>query len=210
MSPEGSGAAGVPGAHVSPQWAQWRARIDLEEYESRFVHDTAHGEADLLVSFTPSSVLDAGCGTGRVAIELHRRGLSVVGVDLDPDLLALARAKQPDVAWVEADLATFDLGRHFDVVALPGNVMLFCADHVRAQVVARCAAHVAPGGRLVAGFGLSGEAGAITLDEYDDACAAAGLELEHRWATWDRAPFDRAPTAGGYAVSSHVRLRRAV
>jgi SAM-dependent methyltransferase len=206
VTPADSGAPGAPGAHVSPQWAQWRARIDLDEYEARFVHATAHGEAELLVSFAPASVLDAGCGTGRVAIELHRRGVSVVGVDLDPDLLSLARAKQPDVTWVEADLATFELDRHFDVVALPGNVMLFCADRVRAHVVGRCAAHVAHGGRLVAGFGLSGEAGAITLDEYDDACTAAGLELEHRWSTWDRAPFD----GGGYAVSTHVRLRRAV
>lgn len=194
-------ADGVPGAHVSPQWAQWRARIDLDEYEARFVHDAAHGEADLIVSFGPSSVLDAGCGTGRVAIELHRRGVTVVGVDLDPDLLALARVKQPEVTWVEADLAAFELARDFDVVALPGNVMLFCADHVRAQVVSRCAAHVAAAGRLIAGFGVSGEPGAITLDEYDEACAVAGLVLEERWSTWDGAAFD----GGSYAVSSHRR-----
>jgi SAM-dependent methyltransferase len=196
----------VPGGHVSPQWAEWRARIDLDEYDARFAHGGAHGEADLIVSFRPASVLDAGCGTGRVAIELHDRGLSVVGVDLDPDLLALARAKQPDVRWVEADLAELDLAAVFDVVALPGNVMLFCADHVRTQVVARCAAHVAADGRMVAGFGLSGQPGAITPDEYDAACSAAGLVLEDRWSTWDRDPF----AGGAYAVSSHRRLRRSV
>ena len=41
-----------------------------------------HGEADFVFSYGPRSVLDAGCGTGRVAIELARRGLDVVGTDL--------------------------------------------------------------------------------------------------------------------------------
>ena len=57
------------------------------------------------------------------------------------------------------------------------------ADHVRAAVVARCAAHVADGGRLIAGFGLSGTPGAVSLDEYDDACRAAGFELD-RFSTF--------------------------
>ncbi len=45
-----------------------------------------HGEADLVESLAPRSVLDAGCGTGRVAVELARRGIDVVGVDLDASL----------------------------------------------------------------------------------------------------------------------------
>jgi SAM-dependent methyltransferase len=52
-----------------------------------------HGEVAFLMTLGPSSVLDAGCGTGRVAIELDRRGVDVVGVDLDDGLLAAARAK---------------------------------------------------------------------------------------------------------------------
>src|ERR1700732_4830520 len=42
-----------------------------------------HGEATFVVRRAPASVLDAGCGTGRVAIELARRGITVVGVDVD-------------------------------------------------------------------------------------------------------------------------------
>ena len=58
------------------------------EYDRRFEDLAAagmdmHGEADLVASYAPESVLDAGCGTGRVAIELSRRGHAVVGVDLD-------------------------------------------------------------------------------------------------------------------------------
>ena len=42
-------------------------------------------------------VLDAGCGTGRVAIELARRGIEVVGVDADPDMLERARRRAPQL-----------------------------------------------------------------------------------------------------------------
>ena len=76
-------------------------------------------------------MLDAGCGTGRVAIELDRRGIEVVGVDLDDDMLAAARIKAPDLRWECADLSVFDLGRPFDVVAMPGNVMIFCRPEAR-------------------------------------------------------------------------------
>src|SRR2546421_3509407 len=63
-----------------------------------------HGEADLVFSYGPRCVLDGGCGTGRVAIELSRRGVEVVGVDLDRDMIELARAKAPDLTWINADL----------------------------------------------------------------------------------------------------------
>src|SRR5205085_8358838 len=103
-------------------------------YDERWVRMAAegrnvHGEADLVELLAPAagSVLDAGCGTGRVAVELARRGFEVVGVDLDPSMLAGARQKRPDLTWVEGDLATVDLGRTFDVVVLGGNVMIFPA-----------------------------------------------------------------------------------
>ncbi len=56
-----------------------------------------HGEAALVDSYGPGSVLDAGCGTGRVAIELSRRGHEVLGVDVDPAMLEVARRRHP--AW---------------------------------------------------------------------------------------------------------------
>lgn len=189
-----------PGAHVSPQWAAWRAQVDLAEYEARFRHDAAHGEADLIAALSPRSVLDAGCGTGRVAIELHRRGIDVVGVDLDPDLVALAQAKAPDVRWEVADLATMRLGRTFQVVAMPGNVMVFCRSDQRHAVLASCAAHLDDDGVVVAGFALELGGVSIGLDDYDAAAADAGLVMVDRWSTWAQDPYD----GGGYAVSVHA------
>ncbi len=156
-----------------------------------------HGEADLVQSLGPRSVLDAGCGTGRVAVELARRGIDVVGVDLDGSMLGVARAKAPDLAWVEADLAAVDLARTFDVVVMAGNVMIFLQPGTEGQVVANLARHLGPGAALVAGFSL--EPGRLDLVTYDEHARAAGLVLDKRWATWDRQPFG----GGGYAVSIH-------
>lgn len=65
-----------------------------------------------------SAVLDVGCGTGRHAVELARRGFAVTGLDVSPGMLAQARARADaadvEVEWVYADATAFDLGRRFD------------------------------------------------------------------------------------------------
>src|SRR5579862_3486103 len=106
--------------------------FDGREYQARFdaLADKGldvHGEARLVRSLTPTSVLDAGCGTGRVAIELSRHGIDVVGVDVDQSMIAEAKRRAPTLTWVTADLSTLVLGRLFDVVILAGNVPIFCA-----------------------------------------------------------------------------------
>ncbi len=165
-----------------------------------------HGEADFVMGFAPSSVLDAGCGTGRVAIELARRGVTVAGADLDPGMLDQARANAPDLAWTLVDLAQLDLRgatderRRFDVVVAAGNVMIFLAPGTEQTVVARMADHLESDGSLIAGFQLGR---GLDLDAYDHYASAAGLELEQRWATWDGQPF----AGGDYAVSVHRMVR---
>src|SRR3954465_12797242 len=164
-----------------------------------------HGEADLVESLLRDSgatrVLDAGCGTGRVAIELAHRGFSVVGIDSDATMLHTARAKAPELTWVHADLVEMDshVGTEFDVVVAAGNVMIFLAPGSERSVVDQLAARLAPDGLLVSGFQLN--TGRLTLERYDEYAAAAGLELVHRWSTWDRKPFD----GDDYAVSAHAR-----
>ena len=53
----------------------------------------------------------------------------------------------------------------------------------------------------MAGFQLGNDDGALTIEEYDRLCRAAGLELVERWSTWDREPYRGGP----YAVSVHRR-----
>ncbi len=97
-----------------------------------------------------TSLLDVACGTGE-HLRLVRSSFDhVEGVDVEPDMVALARAKLPDVVVTEADMRTFDLGRAFDVVTCLFSSIGYLADaeELRASV-ARMAAHLAPGGVLV-------------------------------------------------------------
>ncbi|HEV8064785.1 MAG TPA: class I SAM-dependent methyltransferase [Acidimicrobiales bacterium] len=186
--------------------------FDGERYQERF-DDLArsgvdvHGEADFVVGYAPESVLDAGCGTGRVALELARRGIYVVAADRDESMLGVARRLGADLAtampgvrlsFVNSDVADLALGGTFDVVLMAGNVPLFTPPGTQRQLVAGAAKHVTVGGTLVAGFQLDR---GYDLETYDLHCAAAGLELADRFATWDRQAF----SGGSYAVSVHHR-----
>ncbi|MDQ2791478.1 MAG: class I SAM-dependent methyltransferase [Actinomycetota bacterium] len=189
----------------SEDWGQWRRQLSPTDYDERWRRMAAtggnpHGEADFVSSYGPRSVLDGGCGTGRVAIELARRGVDVVGTDLDPDMIGLARAKAPELTWVQADLSELDLATPFEAVVLAGNVIPYVARDRRQAAVIACARHLAPGGRLIAGFQL--QEGWPTLADYDEWCECAGLTFETRYATWDRDPFTGT---GSYAVSVHRR-----
>jgi SAM-dependent methyltransferase len=189
----------------SEGWRQWRGQLNPADYDERWRRLKAagvdpHGEANFVFSYGPRSVLDGGCGTGRVAIELARRGLDVVGTDLDPDMIGIARVKAPELTWVQADLSELDLPTRFDAIVLSGNVIPYVARDRRAAAVIACARHLAAGGRLIAGFQL--QPSWPTLADYDGWCENAGLDLEARYATWDRDP----PTASSsYAVSVHRR-----
>ncbi|MGH3911425.1 MAG: class I SAM-dependent methyltransferase [Pseudonocardiaceae bacterium] len=186
-------------------WGRWRHQVSLTDYDERWRRIEAaggnpHGEADFVWSFHPRSVLDGGCGTGRVAIELARRGLDVTGTDLDHDMIAAARAKAPELIWVQADLSELELATRFDAVVLAGNVIPYVAAERRRAAVLACARHLAPGGRLIAGFQL--QPGWPTVGDYDMWCDSVGLEYQARYATWDRDPFT---DDGSYAVSVHLR-----
>ena len=70
------------------------------------------------------SVLELGCGTGRVTIPLARHGIDMTGLDIVPGMLVRARSKAGDlpIQWVEADVRDFHLGRQFSVICAPGSV----------------------------------------------------------------------------------------
>lgn len=183
------------------------------DYDARFAQleragHEMHGEANFVATFDVHSVLDAGCGTGRVAIELARRGFAAVGIDRDAGMLQSAREKAPAVQWYLEDLATFSISaandsqpiRCFDAIVTAGNVMIFLDAGTEAAVVANMARHLTPGGILIAGFQLY--AGGISLAHYDRFASQAGLELTERWSTWDRQPWRES---SDYAVSVHRR-----
>src|SRR5512136_2290781 len=86
-----------------------------------FTKNTVH-EVDFLLEELnlPSggSVLDVGCGTGRHAIELAKRGYAVTGLDLSAEMLSrakdAARAAHVNVNWIQADATRFSLPKKYD------------------------------------------------------------------------------------------------
>lgn len=171
------------------RWLRETGGASGKDYAARFAALAAsgadvHGEARYVDSLLApgSRVLDAGCGTGRVAVELARRGHRVTGVDNDASMLAEARADR-SVTWVEADLATLDLQERFDLVVMAGNVIVFVDPGSEQQVVDRLAAHLVPDGLLVCGWRTD----RLALSSYD--ALVAGLEPVARHATWDAAPW---------------------
>jgi SAM-dependent methyltransferase len=138
-----------------------------------------------------SRVLDAGCGPGRVGGYLADVGHDVVGVDVDPELIAAAEEDHPGPRWLVGDLATLDLpargiAEPFDAIVSAGNVMTFLAPSTRRVVLGRLRAHVAAHGRAAIGFGAG--RGYEFADFLDDA-RAAGWEPDLLLATWDLRPF---------------------
>lgn len=197
-------------------WLATRNRTG-QEYDAPYAARAAagidvHGEANLVEqllksplnqsrSSEPYRVLDAGCGTGRTAIELARRGVEIVGVDLDEVMLQQARAKAPHLDWRLGDLSVIALDKTFDLIVMAGNVMIYLTPGTEAATLANLAGYLNPGGLLVAAFELTPPSWSrLTLARYDQLTAAEKLTLVARWSTWEQAPWQ--PT-DRYAVSVH-------
>lgn len=186
-----------------PEPSQWQLMIERDpEHSARYAerframgragHDLL-GEARLVNAMVQrgARILDAGCGPGRLDGYLHSLGHTVVGVDVDPHLIEVARAEQPGPTYVVSDLAELDLPAHgiaegFDAIVAAGNVMTFLAPSTRRAVLTRLRAHLAPEGRAAIGFGAGRgyEFGTFLAD-----AAAAGLEPDVLLSTWDLRPY---------------------
>jgi SAM-dependent methyltransferase len=100
-----------------------------------------------------ATILDAGCGTGRYAIELAKRGFQVCGVDRSTELIAIARNREPDALerpeFLIADLLEASLPSHFDAVLCRGVLNDFVEDGERSSIFRKFAAWLRPGGILI-------------------------------------------------------------
>ena len=98
-------------------------------------------------------ILEVGCGTGRVALRLAQEGVPVLGMDLSPDMLAVARQKSQglsNVRWVEGDMQAFELGERFDLILIPGHSFQFMLTPMDQVACLECIyRHLATDGRLI-------------------------------------------------------------
>jgi SAM-dependent methyltransferase len=155
--------------------------------------DDLAGEARLVDTMVGrgARILDAGCGPGRVGAALAAAGHEVVGVDVDPTLIAAAEEDHPGPRWLVGDLAELDLPARgieepFDAIVCAGNVMAFLAPSTRAEVLRRFRAHLRPDGRAAIGYGAGR---GYEFDEFLRDAKGAGVEPDLLLSTWDLRPF---------------------
>ena len=99
------------------------------------------------------TVLEIACGTGRVAIRLARDGVKVAGLDLSPEMIAVAEQKSTGLAnvrWFREDMRAFRLKGKFDLVLIPGHAFQNLNTPEDQAACLRCIKrHLNPGGVMV-------------------------------------------------------------
>ena len=100
------------------------------------------------------SVLELGCGSGRLTVGLARAGVELVGLDLSEMMLEAARAKAAAagvaIRFVQGDMRSFEMEERFSAILIPGNSLLHMLTIADLQRCLSCVRrHLAPGGRLV-------------------------------------------------------------
>lgn len=98
------------------------------------------------------SVLDLGCGTGRLAVRIAEEGLEVVGAEPAAGMIGVARSRAgaEQVEWVQASGEGLDLGRRFKLIYMTGHAFQAVpTDEEAGALLANVARHLEPEGRFI-------------------------------------------------------------
>ncbi len=125
---------------------------------------TDNGEAEIVheAAGPGASILELGCGTGRMTRPLTALGHAVVAVDESPDMLAHVT----DAETVCSSIQDLSIGRRFDAVLLASHLINVPDDDVRAALLATCRAHVS-------------DTGCVIVEQHQPAWFESASETEH-------------------------------
>ena len=168
----------------------------------------------------PIKLLDGACGTGNVSFELARSDISVVGVDIAPAMIEIARQKAAQstlpIRFIEADLTDFDLGEKFDCATCLYDSLNYIVDPNALQAAfAGFARHVETGGVLV--FDMNTPL-ALTADLFTQRSFDPRKQLQYDWhAAYNSATkitevamsFERTDENGAKHVFTETHRERA-
>lgn len=154
--------------------------------------------AELVQAAGGGPVADLGCGPGDVTAYLHALGLTVFGVDLSPQMIALARLAHPNLRFDEGSMAALDLPDG----ALGGIVAFYSTIHIPPQqlpgLFAEFCRVLAPGGHLLIVFQIG--------DEQRRRTEAFGLSISLDY--YLRPPERVAELLSQAGLAVHARLLR--
>lgn len=141
------------------EWYEELFNNYAEKYENEVFTQGTTGEVDFLESEIDYDknfkILDVGCGTGRHAIELTRRGYSVTGVDLSENMLRKARENASnagfEIDFRQADARDLPFKEDFDLVIMlcEGGFPLMETDEMNFQILESAAHSLNDKGKLI-------------------------------------------------------------
>lgn len=146
------------GGRVSPENDEYEVVADLYDHVGAYRDRPDVGFLVEAAREAGSSVLEIGCGTGRVLIPTARAGIDIVGLDVSPSMLAECRRRLRDepesvrarVELVQADMRRFDLGRTFTLATIPFRPFQHLVTVVdQLSCLESISRHLAPGGTLI-------------------------------------------------------------
>lgn len=145
-------------------------------------------------------VLDFGCGLGNLSVAAARQGCTVLAIDAAPTairhLASRAGHEKLPITALHADLRTYSVTEHFDVIAAIGLLMFFKPERARSQL-AHLQEHVRPGGIAIINVLIEGT---TFLDMFDpvDHCLFRRTELREAFAKWqiESESFEDFPAPG--------------
>lgn len=150
----------MPAIYLSPEgekkiseYDQWAEVYDIMYGNYRDDIDFYRKEAKR----SQGKVLEVGCGTGRIYLELLKEGIDVEGIDISEKMLeqlkekAAAMSLSPKVSV--ADMRNFDLGKKFALIIVPFRSFLYnITTEEQLSALRSFHRHLEPGGRLILNF----------------------------------------------------------
>lgn len=145
---------------------------------------------------TASSLLELGCGTGAVLYGLSAVG-SLAGMDISPNMLDIARARLPNVQFIQGDISSFDLGRRFDVIVCTYDVLNHLAEFNRWISCFACTReHLTEGGLFIFDINTVGHLNRVACEQpqvhdFDGSTVIINVSAEERPVyEWDLRVFE--------------------
>ena len=87
---------------------------DWGKFSSKYMNIISY--VNEIQGYSPCTILDIACGTGKLLAELHANGYNVTGLDLSEDMISIARSNNPEIEFIVGDMCSFSLNRRFDII----------------------------------------------------------------------------------------------
>ena len=176
---------------------------DLYDKSFGFIAEFGAGLIELLAVQPGERVIDLGCGVGQLSAEIAAAGAEVIGIDGDPEMIARARQKYPDIEFICAQAEDFSIVGPIDAVF--SNAVLHWVKEP-APVIAHVARALRPGGRFGAEMGAHRNVVTITEALYQALAeqSVARDQVDFPWYFPRTGAYVTLLEAGGFDVT-HLR-----